>query len=245
MVKSNKGFTLAEVLIALVIIGIIAAITVPVIMQNHKKVEYASKLKKFYSTMNNALRLAETEQGMSAYEWDLSGTEKESFSKYFQNYISCKWGTLLATGDNGAYGYDQIIDPETDDKSSGDKLDTCFLNDGTFFSMYKDTGGLDNGIVFIFDLNGLKKPNSSGRDQFYFGIGGIGNGEEPIKNLLCNGFTPIGIDACMGTIDPSKYSSLSRDLTLKYFKNNSLYYVAAYLLFIDGWEFKDDYPLRL
>ena len=43
--KNNKSFTLSEVLITLVVIGIIAAITVPVIMANHKKTEASSKLK--------------------------------------------------------------------------------------------------------------------------------------------------------------------------------------------------------
>ena len=37
MLKNKKSFTLAEVLITLVVIGIIAAITVPTIMANHKK----------------------------------------------------------------------------------------------------------------------------------------------------------------------------------------------------------------
>ena len=43
--KINEGFTLSEVLITLVIIGIIAAVTVPVIMANYKKAETAAKLK--------------------------------------------------------------------------------------------------------------------------------------------------------------------------------------------------------
>lgn len=56
--KSQKfAFTLAEVLIALVIIGVVAAITVPVLFENYKKQETISRLKKAYSVISNGLRM--------------------------------------------------------------------------------------------------------------------------------------------------------------------------------------------
>jgi type II secretory pathway pseudopilin PulG len=45
---------LAEVLITLVVIGVISAITVPTIITNYQKQSIPAKLKKFYSTMNQA-----------------------------------------------------------------------------------------------------------------------------------------------------------------------------------------------
>ncbi len=39
----KKSFTISEVLITLVIIGIIAAFTIPVILQNHKETETSAK----------------------------------------------------------------------------------------------------------------------------------------------------------------------------------------------------------
>ena len=69
IMKKIKAFTLAEVLITLVVIGIIAAITVPVVMANHKKTETAAKLKKFYSTMSNNIALQEIQSGLKTYEW--------------------------------------------------------------------------------------------------------------------------------------------------------------------------------
>ena len=51
------GFTLAEVLITLVIIGVIAAMTVPTLMQNTNSQEFRSALKKAISTVNQALTL--------------------------------------------------------------------------------------------------------------------------------------------------------------------------------------------
>jgi len=52
--QNKKGFTLAEVLITLVIIGVVVAMTIPNVINNSKKQEYSAKFKKFYSTMKQA-----------------------------------------------------------------------------------------------------------------------------------------------------------------------------------------------
>ena len=54
MFKKFKAFTLAEVLITLGIIGVVAALTLPTLIQNHQKQVYVTQLKKAYSTINNA-----------------------------------------------------------------------------------------------------------------------------------------------------------------------------------------------
>lgn len=54
---NKKGFTSAEVLITLGIIGIVAALTIPTLMQNIKGAQYRAKLKKTISTLNQAVRM--------------------------------------------------------------------------------------------------------------------------------------------------------------------------------------------
>lgn len=51
----SDGFTLAEVLITLVIIGVIAAMTIPTLMKNTEKQELVSGLKKANSTLQQAM----------------------------------------------------------------------------------------------------------------------------------------------------------------------------------------------
>ncbi len=111
--KRNKGFTLAEVLITLVVIGIIAAITVPIIMQNNKKKTYVTKMKKFYSSLSQAIKLAEAEQGLSSLDWDFStgkyGGDKagvEFYNKYLLKYMPVEYdweGTLHGLLSDGVY----------------------------------------------------------------------------------------------------------------------------------------------
>lgn len=55
--KEKNSFTLAEVLITLGIIGIVAAMTLPTLIQNHNKKVVETRLMKFYSTMNQAIQL--------------------------------------------------------------------------------------------------------------------------------------------------------------------------------------------
>lgn len=55
----KKSFTLAEVLITLGIIGIVAAMTLPALITSYEKKVTANKLKKFYTIMSQAIMLSE------------------------------------------------------------------------------------------------------------------------------------------------------------------------------------------
>ncbi len=57
------AFTLAEVLITLGIIGVVAAITIPSLVTNYQKHVVETKLAKFNSTMNQAMRLSMVDNG--------------------------------------------------------------------------------------------------------------------------------------------------------------------------------------
>ncbi len=64
------GFTLAEVLITLGIIGVVAAMTIPVLISNTNGAKYRSQLKKTVSTLNQAGLMAQ-----ARYEFDYAGTD--------------------------------------------------------------------------------------------------------------------------------------------------------------------------
>ena len=55
--RKHRGFTLAEALITLVIIGVIAALTIPAILVNTEQHEYKSALKKALSALNQVIEL--------------------------------------------------------------------------------------------------------------------------------------------------------------------------------------------
>ena len=61
-----KGFTLAEVLITLGIIGIVAAMTLPTVTGKYRKKVVETRLKRFYSVANAAVKASELDNG----SWD-------------------------------------------------------------------------------------------------------------------------------------------------------------------------------
>uniref|UniRef100_UPI004029BEED type II secretion system protein n=1 Tax=Candidatus Scatousia sp. TaxID=3085663 RepID=UPI004029BEED len=65
----KKAFTLAEVLITLGIIGIVAAMTLPTVVNKYQERVTVTKVKKFYSLINQALLFAIKDNGY-VDEWD-------------------------------------------------------------------------------------------------------------------------------------------------------------------------------
>ena len=88
----KKGFTLAEVLITLGIIGVVAAMTIPTLIQNTNSVKFASQFKKSISTLSQAALMSQAQ-----YDVDYSGITTAS------NKTSCgsdtvSTGTLTMCG---------------------------------------------------------------------------------------------------------------------------------------------------
>lgn len=82
----KKGFTLSEVLITVGIIGIVAAMTLPSIIQANKNIEVSSKLKKIYSTMNQAILMSEKDNGPKEY-WEKCIGNNNSCESYYKKYF--------------------------------------------------------------------------------------------------------------------------------------------------------------
>ena len=87
-VKNRKfAFTLAEVLITLGIIGVVAAMTLPVLIQKHRNLVVETKLKKFYSLFNQAVKLSEAQNG-ELKDWYPPNDTYISTNEMYDWYIS-------------------------------------------------------------------------------------------------------------------------------------------------------------
>ena len=88
----KAAFTLAEVLITLGIIGVVAALTMPVLIENHKKQVIISKLDKAYSTISNAYVLAKESNGdmenWGLVEYQSATKNEEDFLYYISPFLS-------------------------------------------------------------------------------------------------------------------------------------------------------------
>lgn len=164
---SKKAFTLAEVLITLGIIGIIAEITIPVLMQNVQDLQFKAAAKSAYSNASQALQLMKNDNGGSLTSYyTTAGSFKPSFMQYFKVVQDCNLNdcvpptstSTIYSNFNGYPGGTWIMD-------NGQFITT----DGMFWGINNE--GISEGLEIAVDVNGYqKKPNKYGRDLFMFQV---------------------------------------------------------------------------
>lgn len=80
MMRSKNGFTLAEVLVTLGIIGVVSAMTVPTLMQNYQRDSYTTQLHKVYNEVSQAmLRVITESNAVSLRESNFSKMAPDGF----------------------------------------------------------------------------------------------------------------------------------------------------------------------
>lgn len=215
-------------LITLGIIGVVAAMTMPALIANTKKSEYSSKLKKVYSSLSQAVLLAENNTGMSSLDWGRNGMIQDESGEFDEvlndsenyNFFMTYFAPVLnyTAVEKGGY-----IESDGEELFHGTKV---YLSDGIVLTF-------TNGACFdiVADLNGNKRPNLEGRDIYRFLLCSRENAKAYFGNK----------NQSFGTYIPGAVTS--RDDALKKCKENAAY--CSTLLIRDNWEFKDDYPYRL
>lgn len=151
----KKGFTLAEVLITLVIIGVIAAMTIPTLMNSTNNQEFRVGLKKAISTLNQAMSLNYALEGTQVGTSDDLDTAKKIVDNLFKKRMSV---ITTQTSGTGFATNESVFTPVNDE--------LFYTADGMRFAIATFTGEYDEladqyyyGWVLI-DVNGDKAPNS-------------------------------------------------------------------------------------
>jgi prepilin-type N-terminal cleavage/methylation domain-containing protein len=190
------AFTLAELLIAIGIIGIVSALTIPTLYSNYRKHQTVTRLKKAISVWNNAYKLSREEIGEPTQEELKTLPVLDIYNKYYAPYIS---GIAKYCHTSPYCGYKQKH-PYTYIKGQGWNFNFYYpvnmgiiSNDGMFYAyqVRSSSGNLDLG--FLVDINGLTKPNKFGIDVFSLDQN---NGFQP----NCSTYTKSKIDtSCAAT----------------------------------------------
>lgn len=192
-----SAFTLAEVLITLGIIGVVAAMTIPSIVQGSQEKALIVALKKAYSTYSQAFTMAVKDNG-SPEGWNLgdySGSPQPTSNA--QNIITTLAPYLnINKTCSGALSNGCAVSPswflnKTQYDFTSNRMYRAELTDGSYLTAYSLTsncswGGITSNDVcayMIVDINGAKLPNTQGRDIFWFyltkhGIVPIGTNQE-------------------------------------------------------------------
>ena len=99
--NKKSGFTLAEVLVTLMIIGVIAAMTIPSLMQSTAQQEYRVAFKKAISMINQAVTLNYALEGRDATDYSASNFIHLMTQRL--NVMSMDGSDAMYTADNNSY----------------------------------------------------------------------------------------------------------------------------------------------
>lgn len=227
----KMAFTLAEVLIVLGIIGIIAEMTIPTLQKEFQKQVTITGVQKTYTNLAQSVRLSESENGPNK-EWNWGddvniGSVRASFDKYWAPYLrimkicsayqECGYSSNTPFfAPNGTTEGMWVVHPEA--------RTTVVLADGTILIVMAWHGGANVGDPNVIshdiyvDLNGAKGPNVFGKDFFQFAL-------DPDKGVVPAGHN---LNYTWITSSCNKISGGGETCAAK--------------LLRDGWQIKSDYP---
>ena len=226
------AFTLAEVLITLGIIGVVAAMTLPTLINQYEKKMTVVKLKKAYNTIANVAQRSYLDNGITYSGSVTTDKAKEYFDKYWLPYLNNP-----KVSPNGTHPYGKASPYlNRDGSNNGTGIYTSYSQGRIFFTTSEgisyfvramewqyDTEG--NAIIgsqyfsptqqVYIDLNGIKPPNTLGKDVFVL-----------IIFFNENVVRPHGYNLSKSTINANCQTSGVH---------------CAAKIIADGWEIKDDY----
>ena len=223
------AFTLAETLITLGIIGIVAAMTIPNLITTHQQKVTSAKLRKAVSTLNQAIKMSESENG-EMETWDKSLSYEDFINKYFRPYIKISMTCYPMTkcgypkgnaqfktlNGNSNWGYTNANHGGRTPFIDMDGILYAF----SFFLKGSEYQEGENDKIIIIDVNASQPPNTFGKDVFFL-----------YRIEEADSIVPYGADLPQETI----MQNCS--------KTGPGNYCAA-LIKQNGWEFPKGYPWK-
>jgi len=166
----TPAFTLAEVLITLGIIGVVAAMTMPSLIQKHHQKQMEVQFKKAYSSLQQALYSIDPDMYAT-----LSGSYGGETTEFFQDLYK-KYKVVSDKNVSRMYYVNKKWDIKTYTKKSG-SYNQCAQLPARINADGSAIGAMYNcfGNWIVIDTNGPKgKPNALGHDIFYFSMSNQG-----------------------------------------------------------------------
>ncbi len=202
----KHGFTLAEILITLGIIGVVAALTAPSLVQNSGSAQVGPKLAKFSSSFevaNEKMLLDTGASRVKPIEGQNNAEKEKAYIKQLSNFMRITPRTDVSSRSLTNY------DGSKNDFNKGGS--SFYTNDGgwAFISFDEGTENLSTPVhlqnigTVYYDINGISAPNALGKDVFIYnlyndghlepnGVSGEWNGKCDKDGVTDNGMTCCG-----------------------------------------------------
>lgn len=228
-IKKKNGFTLAEVLITLGVIGVVAAMTIPTLMSSYRKKVIETRLSKFYSTINQALKLAEADYDDRS-GWDELG----------RGYIEDENGNSVPAAESWVKKYlIPYLKVDTKLKNTDSKIELYF-QDGSV-AVISSSSWLyypDAKKYKLLENGQIDQHTTAGKYMFIFLYGGQSPHERSEYKYVGNG------------VEPYKYNwnGTREDLFNGSYGCGKSGVIGAYcteLIRSNNWKFPSDYPIKI
>lgn len=173
--ESKIAFTLAEVLITVGIIGVVAAMTIPSLIQSYKEKATVTAVKQSYSIFAQALKMVTIDNPDLSALTDSSLSAKENsqimfkeISKHIKKVKSCDVDKKCM----GNTYYLNLNNEKVSNWDTYNNLVTGVLANGTSFWILSLPASISGEETYAgqigIDINGNKRPNKFGVDFFWF-----------------------------------------------------------------------------
>lgn len=223
-ISKKKAFTLAEILITLGIIGVVAAMTLPTLFGNIQKRQTVSRLQKVYAELKQAAKISSDENGDPS-GWDYTLTNEEFIKRYFAPYLK-----ISVVNVDHTY---------TDLKGRSIRYSRSdypnFITMSGAFVMFYHVPAYSAPNHLLVDINGKTPPNRIGKDVFAFTFFG--------ENLIT--YTQYASEESIRAYNRKVILSSGTSGQCSYTAAGGLFGVGSYcsrLIEVDGWKIADDYP---
>lgn len=217
------AFTLAEVLITLTIIGVVATLTIPTLIQNYKKRTVEVKLLQSYSLINQALQISYVENGpVSSWDKNITTAHKwtyeeltDWFNKYLAPYLKYNHTNKITEKSINGVGEEVVVE----------RLE-IILNNGVIMRLE---------TLDPYDMTIAFKDNKiiTGKNQFAYQFRTVGD------NIVLRTYWNNELeDNCDKTLDSLKY----RDRYGCYEASHGQGMLCSKLIEVNNWKIPNDYP---
>ena len=228
-VAAKAAFTLAEVLITLAVIGIVAALTLPGLIQNHNEKAWSTAKDLWEKKLTETVRRMNTDGVMTGH--DTTEDFMDTFKQYMKVIKTCDHTDInkcyspkvVTTGSN-----EEPMEVETDGLTSASNMGlkdwqtntntmSFVVADGTTVIMayqpecpyadpIEDTGSQVSCMGYMVDVNGKKGPNRVGKDiQLSSGVA-FSTCDNPIGDMCWS--TEFQANRAVDTCTGSEYEGL-------------------------------------
>lgn len=184
--KYKPAFTLAEILVTLTILGVVAAMVIPSLINSINNEKLVVALKKSYSSLSYATQMIMAENGgtMKGFCADSDNTcARDAFTKYIKEMKKCESGSYLGKcwhENSGEHISKYLNGAVITTWGSGDVA--AITADGAFMKFSYTHNNCDGNVVphplnndisctqITLDTNGFTPPNIVGKDIFRFAV---------------------------------------------------------------------------